>query len=135
MLADALTWGKAIAAVTAGKYLGWNWMDRMMGLVGSIVIAKWSIGLLRQTSAVLLDGDVDQERHSAIAEAIEKDSDDRVADLHVWRVGPRHLACIVSVVTETPRSPGHYKGLLEKFGDLAHVTVEVHARTEAGGGG
>jgi Co/Zn/Cd efflux system component len=100
-------------------------MDPMMGIVGSVVIARWSIGLLRDTSAVLLDAEIAITRRDAIRLAIEAHADNRVADLHVWRVGPRHLAAIVGVVTADPREPAHYRGLLEGFQDLVHVTIEV----------
>jgi cation diffusion facilitator family transporter len=127
VLADALTSVLAIVALLAGRTFGWTWMDPVMGLVGSVVIARWSFGLLRDTSAVLLDSEVAPSRREAIRVAIEAQADNRVADLHVWRVGPRHLAAIVSVVTAEPREPAHYRGLLGAFDDLVHVTVEVHA--------
>ncbi len=126
VLADALTSVLAIVALSAGKFLGWMWMDPIMGIVGSVVIARWSIGLLRQTSAVLLDGEIGREQREAIRSLVEADGDNRVADLHVWRVGPSHLAAIVSVVTHEPRAPDHYKALLAGRTDLVHVTVEVH---------
>lgn len=126
VLADAVTSVMAIAALTAGKFLGWNWMDPVMGIVGSLVIARWSFGLLRDTSAVLLDAEIPAQRREAIRAAIESEADNRVADLHLWRVGPRHLAAIVSVVTDEPNEPSHYKNLLAGFADLVHVTVEVH---------
>ena len=126
VLADALTSLLAIAALTTGKYLGWTWMDPVMGVVGSVVIARWSLALVRDTSSVLLDAEFDEQRRRAITSALEADADNRVTDLHVWRVGPRHLAAIVSLVTHEPRDPSHYKKLLAAFPDLAHVTVEVH---------
>jgi cation diffusion facilitator family transporter len=126
VLADALTSVLAILALLAGKALGWTFMDPVMGIVGGLVIARWSYGLLRDTGAVLLDGEVPQERRRLIHTAIETHDDARVADLHVWRVGPEHLAAIVSVVTPTPRSPEHYKRLLAKQSDLVHLTVEVN---------
>lgn len=101
-------------------------MDPVMGLVGSFVIARWSYRLLRDTSRVLLDAELSEARREAIRQAIEVDADSRVADLHVWRVGPRHLAAIVSVVAHTPREPEHYKGLVARQRDLVHLTVEVH---------
>ncbi len=126
VLADALTSVLAIVALTAGKHLGWVWMDPAMGIVGSLVIARWSYGLLRDTSGVLLDAEVPAERRDDIRAAIEADADNRVADLHIWRVGPRHLAAVISVVTHQPRAPEHYKVLLREHGDLVHITVEVH---------
>jgi len=125
VLADALTSVLAIVALLAGKTLGLAWMDPMMGIVGALVISRWSYGLLRETSAVLLDAEVDGPHRTAIQSRIEADADNLVADLHVWRVGPQHLAAIVSVVTHDPRPPEHYKSLLETHDDLVHVTVEV----------
>jgi cation diffusion facilitator family transporter len=125
VLADALTSVLALAALAAGKLLGWTRMDPVMGIVGAVVIARWSVGLLRETSAVLLDAEVRPELRRAIAAVVEADGAGRVSDLHVWRVGPRHLAAIVAVVTDAPRAPDHYRRRLEAFGDLVHVTVEV----------
>jgi cation diffusion facilitator family transporter len=125
VLADGLTSLLAILALGTGKLIGWTWMDPLMGIVGAVVIARWSYALLRDTSGVLLDAEVATERHQAIRAAVESEADNRVADLHLWRVGPRHLAAIVSVVTHEPRDPAHYKRLLARFRDLVHVTVEV----------
>lgn len=132
VLADALTSVLAIAALGTGKLLGWTWMDPIMGLVGSMVIARWSYGLLRDTSRVLLDAELPEARRAAIRTAIESDADSRVADLHVWRVGPRHLAAILAVVAHDPREPDHYKRLLARQSDLVHVTVEVHRCPDEG---
>jgi len=126
VLADALTSLLAIIALVAGKYFGWVWMDPVMGIVGAVVITRWSYGLLRETSPVLLDGSIAVQHREAIRECIEKDADNRVSDLHIWRVGPAHYAVILSLVTHEPRSPAHYKSLLADFHDLAHVTVEVN---------
>lgn len=127
VLADAVTSVLAIVALVLGKALGWEWMDALTGIVGSALIAHWSLGLLRVTGNVLLDAEVSERKHQAIRDAIERDADNRVCDLHVWRVGRQHLAVIVSVVTSHPRDPNHYKALLSEFSDLRHVTVEVHA--------
>ncbi|KAA5603011.1 CDF family Co(II)/Ni(II) efflux transporter DmeF [Roseospira marina] len=127
VLADALTSVLAIGALLCGKYFGWTWADAAMGVVGAVVIGKWSLGLMRDTGRVLLDGAVDGEREAAIRDTIEADADNRVVDLHVWSVGPGALAAIVSVVTHKPRPPGHYKALLSDQRELVHLTVEVHA--------
>ncbi|ABS26235.1 CDF family Co(II)/Ni(II) efflux transporter DmeF [Anaeromyxobacter sp. Fw109-5] len=125
VLADAMTSVLAIVALLAGRTLGWSWMDPVMGIVGSVVIARWSYGLLRDTSSVLLDAEASAARRAEIRGALEQGGD-RVADLHVWRVGPRHLGAIVSVVSDAPRPPAAYKQRLAAFPDLVHVTVEVH---------
>jgi len=127
VLADALTSVLAIVALGTGKALGWTWMDPVTGLVGSLVIARWSWQLVRDTSRVLLDAEVSPLRSQKIRRAIEADADNRVADLHLWRVGPRQLAALVSVVTHEPREPDHYKRLLAGERDLVHVTVGVQS--------
>ncbi len=89
LAADALTSVFAIVALVAGRSLGWVWMDPVMGVVGAVVIARWSWGLLRDTSHVLLDAEIDLHRREEIASAIEAHDDNRVSDLHLWRIGPR----------------------------------------------
>jgi Co/Zn/Cd efflux system component len=110
-------------------FLGWVWLDAVMGIVGAVVITRWSWGLLRDTSAILLDSAISPSTVEAVRGAIEADADNRVADLHVWRVGPHHLAAIISVVTHYPQPPEHYKALLQEVPDLAHISVEVQPCT------
>lgn len=126
VLADALTSVLAISALLAGRFLGWSGLDPLMGVVGAIVIAKWSVDLVRQTSRVLLDAEVDPAIAERVRRAIEREDDNRVADLHVWRVGPTHLAGVVSVVTHEPKAPDHYKALVADQHELVHLTIEVH---------
>jgi len=126
VLADALTSVFAIFALLTGKLFGWVWMDAAMGIVGSIIIARWSYGLLRDTSRVLLDGDVEPSTVDEIRASLEEDSDDRVADLHLWRVGPDEIAAIVSMVSREAKSPDDYKAALLRRFRLAHVTVEAN---------
>lgn len=126
VVADALTSVFAIAALLTGKYLGWVWMDPLMGVVGACIIARWSWGLVRDTSRVLLDGDVEPEIADKLRSRIERHADNRIVDLHLWRVGPQQLSVIISLVTHDPLPPEHYKQLLEGVVDLSHVTVEVN---------
>lgn len=127
VLADALTSLLAIVALVSGKYFGWDWLDPIMGMVGAIIITRWSYGLLKQTSPILLDGSIAQEYQLAIKESIEKDSDNRISDLHIWKVGANHYAAIISLVTHFPKNTEYYKGLLSEFQQLAHITIEVNA--------
>ncbi|MBT8331813.1 MAG: CDF family Co(II)/Ni(II) efflux transporter DmeF [Deltaproteobacteria bacterium] len=126
VLADALTSLLAIIALFTGKAFGWIWMDPIMGIVGALIISRWSYGLLKDSGKVLLDRDVNQEAIAEIRSLIESDSDNRVSDLHVWRVGTHHLSAIVSIVTHYPKSPEHYKKLLADYDEIVHVTVEVN---------
>ena len=126
VLADALTSILAIIALFFGKYLGWNWLDPLMGIVGALVITRWSYGLLVDTSGILLDKSVDSEDAQSIQEKIESDSDNRVSDIHVWKVGPIDNAAIISLVTHHSKNPEYYKELLSDFDELSHVTIEVN---------
>ena len=126
VLADALTSFLAIFALLTGKHFGWVWMDPGMGLVGALVITRWSYGLLRDTSRILLDREVNSELSEKIRSTIEADADNLVADLHVWQVSPQYLSVILTVVTHFPKAPDHYKKLLEDITGKAHISVEVH---------
>ena len=126
VLADALTSLLAIVALTTGKAFGWIWMDPVMGIVGALIISRWSYGLLVDTSKVLLDRDVNVDAVREIQKIVESDSDNRVTDLHVWRVGDHHLSAIISIVTHYPKPPEHYKQLLAGYHEIAHLTVEVN---------
>ncbi len=125
VLADALTSVLAIGALLAGLFWGLNWLDPAIGIVGSIIIARWAWILLGSTGRILLDADPSAETTNAVRKAIESEADNRIADLHVWRLGPGHLAAVVTVVTHEPRPPAHYKSLLANIPNLSHVTVEV----------
>lgn len=125
VLADALTSLLAIFALLAGGAFGWNWMDPAMGVVGALVIARWSFGLIRDAGAVLVDYlPAAEDLPDAVRQAIETPSD-RITDLHVWRVGPGHHAAIVAIVSPAPESVEAYKAKLSHLHELSHVTVEV----------
>jgi cation diffusion facilitator family transporter len=130
VLADALTSVLAIAGLLAGRTYGWLWMDPLMGVVGAFVIARWSWGLLRGAGAVLLDTMPDEDLSARIRQTLEHDGD-RIADLHLWRVGPGHMAIIVSVLTMRQREPDYYKARLSVFPRLSHITVEVNSLEQA----
>jgi len=125
VLADALTSVLAIAALICGKYLGWNWLDPLIGIVGALVICRWAYGLLRETGGILLDGSISGKELVAIKEKIEGALDNRIADMHVWKVSPAHYAAILSIVTHYPQKIDYYKELLREFTNLSHLTVEI----------
>lgn len=125
VLADALTSVFAIVALLLGRSYGWLWADPVMGVVGALVIARWSWGLIRDSGSVLLDAAVEgEEVRQEIREAVEPTGSE-VTDLHVWQVGPGHFAAIVSLVAREPQEPTHYKALLAHIHELSHVTIEV----------
>jgi len=134
VIADAVTSILAISALVAGKYLGWVWMDPVMGIVGSGVVAQWSWGLLRDTSEILLDRTPETDLEQEIRKAVESGGDAAITDLHVWRVGVGQFYAIVSIAAREPRTPGHYRKLFSEHEELLHVTVEVHQYDESGPG-
>jgi cation diffusion facilitator family transporter len=125
VLADAVTSVLAISALVAGFSFGWVWFDPAVGLVGTVVIAAWAWSLIKSSGAVLLDTVPSRERAELIRQRLEV-GDDRVADLHVWRLGPGHLGVMAAVVSVNPLSPDQYKARLAGIDGLSHVNIEVH---------
>jgi cation diffusion facilitator family transporter len=126
VLADALTSLLAIFALLIAKYFGAVWMDPLMGIVGAVLVARWSLGLLRSTSAILLDEQGPESTQKAIRDSIEQDPGDRIVDLHLWTVGPGIYSVIISVVSRSPQDPQHYRSLLPEHLNLHHVSFEIH---------
>jgi cation diffusion facilitator family transporter len=122
--ADAAVSVLVIVGLLLARAFGWIWMDPLAGLIGALVIASWSLALIRDTGAILLDRMPDPGMAERVRHAIESDGD-RVIDLHLWRLGPGHLGAIVSVATSKPHEVTHYRERLAIFPDLSHVTVEV----------
>ena len=125
VLADALTSVLALVALGLGAAFGWNWLDPIMGLVGAALILQWSRGLVGATARQLLDVVPSAALESEIRKELESIDDVRVADLHLWDIGPGRRACIVALVTHTPRAPAYYRARIVPVGHLesAHVTI------------
>ena len=127
VVADALTSVLAIVALLLGKWNGWTFLDPAMGIVGGIVIARWSWGLLRTTGAVLVDAMPQQRSLVAQIRGAIETGHESITDLHVWQVGPGHHAAIVSLSTTGEKSAAIYREELLKIEELSHVTVEINA--------
>ncbi len=125
VLADAFTSVLAIGALVGGALLGWRFLDPLMGVVGAVVVTRWSVGLLRESAHVLLDRQAPEPLLARIRAAVEGRPGDRVTDLHVWRISPDGWSAIVSVVSDDPLTPDGYRALLPEGLGLAHVNVEV----------
>lgn len=124
VLADAATSVLAIAALVIAMYSHATWADPVVGIVGSVVIGSWALGLIRASGAVLLDVSLDKDLEGVIRSRMETRGD-RVTDLHVWQIGPGHRAAVISVISDNPLPPTTYKKRLRGLRDLRHVTVEV----------
>jgi len=127
VLADTLTSLLAIIALFTGKYFGWIWMDALMGIVGAAVISRWSYGLIKETSSVLLDKSVEESRIMQLERVMKQEHGVTLTDLHIWKIASTHQAAILSVETTAPVSPGEYKQTIEKqLPGLSHISVEVN---------
>jgi cation diffusion facilitator family transporter len=124
VMADAAVSVLVIVGLLLARVFGWLWMDPLAGFIGALVIANWSVGLLRDTGGILLDRTPDPRMAEKVRMVIESEGD-QVTDLHLWRLGPGHLGAIVSVATSGAREAAHYRQRLARFADLSHVTVEV----------
>lgn len=125
VLADTLTSILAITALISGKYFGWIWLDSASGIVGAMIIGKWALGLLQDSSPILLDKGISQAIKDRIVSAIESESDNRVVDLHAWYISPNHQTLVISIVTHDPRNPEYYKKRILEKAPFSHITVEV----------
>ncbi|MES2256509.1 MAG: CDF family Co(II)/Ni(II) efflux transporter DmeF [Pseudomonadota bacterium] len=126
VLADAATSVLAIIALACGYYFGISYLDPLAALVGALVIGSWAYGLIKDSAMVLLDADADPKLSGAIKTTIEQELGARVADLHLWRLGPGHRGLIVSLVSPDPITAELIKASLrQRYPDLSHVTVEV----------
>lgn len=126
VIADAATSVLAIAALVGGKYFGAGWLDPVMGLVGTVLVARWALGLLRDTGRVLLDAEMDAPVVAEVREVIESLPQPAVLrDLHVWRVGKGKYACIVSIAATEEVTIDEVRQRLSVHEELVHVTVEI----------
>jgi cation diffusion facilitator family transporter len=125
VLADAFVSVLAITGLLLAKLYGWVWMDPLAGIVGAVVIANWSMTLIRDTAGVLLDVCPDELTREKLRRTLEVDGD-RVVDLHLWRLGPGHLGAVLAIATSKPRDALFYRGRLSSFECLSHITVEVN---------
>ncbi len=128
VLADALTSTLAIGALGLGALYGWVWLDPLIGVVGALVIARWSWSLIRAAGATLLDYIPEGEDLPDEIAAVMASEDCEIADLHVWRLGPGHHGAILSILADAPKPPSYYRQKLAAIHDLSHVTVEVESR-------
>jgi cation diffusion facilitator family transporter len=127
--ADAATSVLAIGALAGGKFLGAAWLDPLMGIVGSLIVAAWAFTLLRDTGRILLDAEMDSPVVAEIRDALCRCSvPATIEDLHVWRVGRGQFACVLSVEASGAVSPDEIRLLLAQHEELTHVTVEVNQR-------
>lgn len=132
VIADAATSLLAIIALVGGKFWGANWLDPTMGIVGSALVAVWAYSLLRDTSRVLLDAEMNAPVVGEIHDVIKASPlAAEICDLHVWRVGKDKYACVLSLATAHDVSPDYFREQLKVHDELVHITVEINKLSHA----
>ncbi|MCF7486799.1 CDF family Co(II)/Ni(II) efflux transporter DmeF [Vibrio sp. A2-1] len=129
VLADTLTSLLAIVALLFGKFYGWNWLDAAMGMVGAFVIAKWTMNLMKQTSPILLDENIDQDYRDSVTKTLTPYA--TVTDLHMWKVSGHHYSAAITLESNSDKTVSEYKQMLAKFDKINHLTLEVHSNDHA----
>ncbi|RXK03346.1 CDF family Co(II)/Ni(II) efflux transporter DmeF [Halarcobacter bivalviorum] len=131
VLADALTSILAIVALIAGMLWGAAWLDPVMGIVGSVLVFVWAIGLIKQSGKVLLDANMDAPVVGEIIEVIENSKfEAKIVDIHVWHVGKGKYSCILSLEVEEEIDSEYFKNELSIYEELVHITIEVNKLTQ-----
>ena len=126
VLADAVTSVFAIFALLAGKFLGANWLDPCMGIVGAVLIIRWALGLLQESSRVLLDRQLPATQLTRLRDAIEMTTRDRISDLHMWRIGPGIHAAEFVIHSARPKTPAQYRDCIPGDLHIVHAAIEIH---------
>lgn len=132
VIADAATSVLAIVALAGGWLYGWSWLDPAMGIIGAVLVAVWAKNLIAETGKVLLDREMDHPVVDEIREAVEAghaNTDTRIVDLHVWRVGKQSYSCALSVVTrDRALTPIILRDRITIHEEIVHTTIEIHQR-------
>jgi len=126
VLADTLTSLLAIIALLAGKLFGFGWMDPLMGIIGAAMVTRWAIGLLKQTSKVLLDFQAPESLANQIKIILEQDDHSKITDLHIWSIGSNQFAAIIELLCNSNKDEKYYRQKVKKIENIIHVTIVVH---------
>lgn len=126
VVADAFTSVLAIVALAGGLWWGLGWLDPAVALLGALVIGRWALGVLRDSARALVDASTPPRLAAQLRALIEGDGDARLADLHLWQVGPQAYAAALSIVADRPQACEAYGARLKALDALKHATIEVH---------
>jgi cation diffusion facilitator family transporter len=129
VVADAFTSVLAIVALAGGLWWGWAWLDPAVALIGALVIGRWALGVLRDSGRALVDASTPPRLAAEVRALIEADGDAKLADLHLWQVGPQAYAAVLSIVADQPQPCEQYGARLKSLASLKHATIEVHRCT------
>ena len=127
VVADAVTSIFAIIALIFGKYLGWDFLDAALGIVGSILVAKWALSLMQETGKTLLDAEMDHHVVDEIREVVAELPHTTLTDLHVWKVGKGKFSCILALETTVDLTADRVRAMLSIHEEIVHVSVEINS--------
>ena len=127
VVADAVTSIFAIIALIFGKYLGWDFLDAALGIVGSILVAKWALSLMQETGKTLLDAEMDHHVVDEIREVLAELPQTTLTDLHVWKVGKGKFSCILALETTVDLTADRVRAMLSIHEEIVHVSVEINS--------
>lgn len=128
VVADAVTSIFAIIALIFGKYLGWDFLDAALGIVGSILVAKWALSLMQETGKTLLDAEMDHHVVDEIREVLAELPQTTLTDLHVWKVGKGKFSCILALETTVDLTADRVRAMLSIHEEIVHVSVEINSK-------
>lgn len=127
VVADAVTSVLAIIALFAAKYFSWNFLDALLGIIGALLVAKWSWGLIQETGKTLLDAEMGHPVVQEIKDVIAQLPQVEITDLHVWKVGKGKFSCILGLETSiADLTPDQVKRELSIHEEIVHASVEIH---------
>jgi cation diffusion facilitator family transporter len=124
ILTDALTSVLAILALLLGMHYGWSWLDPMVGIVGGVVVFKWSLGLVRQSGMDLLDAHEDSIDRDNLVQELEADGS-KVVDIHLWKLGPGQVGCEIIIKNNQDQRSADYRDRIQKHFNIHHLIIEV----------
>ncbi|MCB9096083.1 MAG: CDF family Co(II)/Ni(II) efflux transporter DmeF [Arcobacter sp.] len=126
VLTDALTSVFAIFALIGAMLWGADWLDPVMGIVGSILVFIWGIKLIKESSKILLDAQMDEPIVDEVIETIKMmEQNLEIEDLHIWRVGKGKYSCIISISSGNEIDMNSIKKTLSTHEELVHLTIEI----------
>ena len=131
MAGDTLSTAAVIAGGFGILWTGQNWIDPVLSLIIAALILWSSLGIVRETLNILLEGtphglSLTKMRHEM--EAVEGVLD--VHDLHVWSLGSnsRALSCHVTIADIPPSASAiildQLNHVLREHFYIAHTTVQ-----------
>lgn len=124
ILTDALTSVFAIVALLLGKWQGWSWLDPAAGILGGVIVLKWSFGLIRQSGMDLLDAhDVSIDRDKLVTK-LENDGS-KVVDIHLWKLAPGQVGCEIIIRKNENQRSSDYRDLIQSNFNIHHLIIEV----------